>query len=59
MKKGKKQIKGNLHYMKNNLFAIAMLWSASKKRVIHIVIKQLTDYFEWILSDFFLAFYHK
>ncbi len=57
MKKGKKQIKGNLHYMKNNLFAIAMLWSASKKRVIHIVIKQLTDYFEWIFYQiFFLRF---
>jgi ATP-binding cassette subfamily B protein len=35
-------------YIGNNLYGIALLWSCSKKRVIHIALEQLTGYFEWL-----------
>jgi ATP-binding cassette subfamily B protein len=35
-------------YLANILYGIGLLWTCSKKRVIHIALQEITGYFEWL-----------
>ncbi len=52
-----KQKEEKIKYMKNNIYAVKLLWSFSRSRVIHIAIKQLTGYFEWLFYQIFFLKY--
>lgn len=51
------QKREKVKYIKNNIYAVKLLWSISHKRVIHIALKQLTRYFEWLFYQIFFLKY--